>query len=367
MKVIEFLNNLLDVDFGVIEALDYLNKCYGIKYSNNQKYPELFCLNYDQIESPKFNDITVECRSLVISFEDGVFDVVSRSFNRFFNIGESKDNFSSGMVAHEKLDGSLISVWKYKGQWMYRTKSMIMPDEDKIVGAANVSWKHLIESLIKPCDHFMVDFATYIFEIVSDHNRVVTKYEEPAAYLLSIRNSKEEVYSPDFYVDDVAFMGGWKRPKRFDFQSQEDVVNFVESLDKLQEGVVLYHNRVPVLKVKSSAYVMAHRLRGETILTSKRIMDIIFENEQDEYLSVFPEDAEKFEPYIEAYKEVLSSLRCWEEAVSVWEGTQKEFALLVKDLPLASCIFSLKSGYSVIDSFNRLSKNSKYQIIERFL
>ena len=48
-----------------------------------KEYPEgLLVLNYDQISSPKSNEITVECRALIL---DKDFNVVSRSFDRFFN------------------------------------------------------------------------------------------------------------------------------------------------------------------------------------------------------------------------------------------------------------------------------------------
>jgi hypothetical protein len=55
---------------------------FGIKV---KEYDEgLLVLNYDLIESPKSHPIVMECRSLIL---DKQFNVVSRSFDRFFNLG----------------------------------------------------------------------------------------------------------------------------------------------------------------------------------------------------------------------------------------------------------------------------------------
>ena len=46
---------------------------------------DLLVLNYNQIESPKTHPIVIECRSLIL---DKQYNVVSRSFDRFFNLQE---------------------------------------------------------------------------------------------------------------------------------------------------------------------------------------------------------------------------------------------------------------------------------------
>lgn len=45
----------------------------------------LYLLDYNQIDSPKTDPIVCECRSLII---DSDYNVVSRSFDRFFNYSE---------------------------------------------------------------------------------------------------------------------------------------------------------------------------------------------------------------------------------------------------------------------------------------
>lgn len=78
MKVIEYLKEngteKLTSEFGVIVK----------KYEDAQ----LLVLNYDQINSPK-NEITSECRGLILDYD---YNIVSRSFDRFFNWNEIKGN-----------------------------------------------------------------------------------------------------------------------------------------------------------------------------------------------------------------------------------------------------------------------------------
>lgn len=64
-------------------AIEELTKEFAIKV---RQYDEgLLVLNYDQIESPKSHPIVMECRALIL---DTDFNVVSRAFDRFFNIHE---------------------------------------------------------------------------------------------------------------------------------------------------------------------------------------------------------------------------------------------------------------------------------------
>ena len=92
------------------------------------------------------------------------------------------------------------------------------------------------------------------------------------------------------------------------------------------------------MKIKNPAYVAAHHLRGEG-LTEKRVLDLIIMNETDEYLSIFPEDKVKFDPYMTAYSVgVMNTLNAMQVTCADTVRTQKEFAILIKDkIGRASC------------------------------
>ncbi|MBM68173.1 MAG: hypothetical protein CME43_01905 [Haliea sp.] len=190
METIKYLN-----EFG----LDKLQQELGIKVSQNENYPDLYVLNYDQIKSPKYHPIVIECRSLVVRLEGDEYFVESRSFDRFFNYGEieGQPDDVENMVAYQKIDGSLVSVWKNeKYGWLYRTRSMIMPSVEVCINGYKLSWKELIESVINfdKLEEIPIIDHTYIFEVVSPENRVVTPYSQREAFLLSIRSNIDGNY-----------------------------------------------------------------------------------------------------------------------------------------------------------------------------
>ena len=369
MKTLGYLNSILESYSTKLESLECLKEVLGIKFSINEKYPELVILNYDQINSPKFHPIVKECRSLVLGMDKEEFYVVSRSMERFFNVNEdpSQEVDINSLRAVEKVDGSLVSLFYFKGEWLYRTRSMLMPEG--MINDTSVTWKELIEETI--FNRGMQDFNlytshTYVFEVVSPENRVVTRYTDWDAYLLvEVDNDSGEYYSSDM---DVYKYFGWKEPKEYHFDSEEHIKEIVEDLPDLKEGVVLYdEDNTPVLKLKSSAYLVCHRLRGETTPTKKRIMDLIFMNEQGEYLAIFPEDTRRFYPWMKAYSELQADYLYMKNQYMYIED-QKEFALAIKDSPVKDLLFYVRGreNLTLQDCFDRLFTTKKYKLVEEY-
>lgn len=380
MKVVAYLNKLCKQGVGSLAALGMLKEELGIKHSQNEKYPDLYCLNYDQISSPKLHPIVRECRSLVLGVYGNTtkhgdyyeeFYVVSRSFDRFFNyqeVEETSDININELVAVEKVDGSLVSMFYYQDKWLYRTRSMIMPDESMTINGTKTTWHELIDPFVGFMECFSANISehnTYIFEVVSPQNRVVTRYDEPAAYFLGARENKTGKY----VTNQVYLPLEISIPEFYIFNTMESCLSSAKSLPNLEEGYVMCTKEgEPVMKVKSPAYVAAHRLRGETILTGKRVMDMIFLNEQEEYLSIFPEDEDMFNTYLTA----LSRLKADFEAL--WVKTkniedQKEFALSVKESSISSLLFNKRKDNSLSfdDIFDKLFTSNKYKLIEGYV
>lgn len=331
LETINFLNH---------NTVEDLTSQFGINVSEHES--GLIVLNYDQIVSPKTHPITKECRSLVVSNEMGEWHVVSRSFDRFFNYGElgNEDVDVQNMTAYEKLDGSLLSLFYFNGEWMYRTRSMINP-KTKVNGFTK-TWNEFIEPNLfnDKFDESLLDKSlTYVFEIVGFFNRVVTRYDQENVFLLAIRNNVTGCYVE---VDDtLCDSQGWLRPKKYTFGTISDCIIASKSLPNLEEGYVLYNNTgVPVLKVKNPAYVAAHRIRGNG-LTTNRIVELILINEHPEYLSIFPEDKEHFQKYIDMLELFTFEMNENYNAVSGIE-CQKEFAISVKDKPYSHVLFKAR-------------------------
>lgn len=336
---------------------------FSIKVSQNELYPELYVLNYSQIDSPKAHSIVVECRSLVLgSIDEGkTFFMVSRAFDRFFNYSENGYSPDiSKLTCYEKLDGSLVSVFHYKGEWLYRTKSMIMPTLQ--INGFDRTWKDLIEDTLEWSEHkppLGDEMYTYIFEVVSMENRVVVRYEEDRAYLLAKRNNATG--------ECIVPVGARYVPRKYNFSSTEECMASVKELPNLEEGYVAYNEfGVPVCKIKSPAYLVAHRIKGEG-LTPKRIRELVVINEQDEYLAVFPEDRKYFTNYIESWNGVKD--KCIEVmSTTVNVTNQKEFALLVKDYPYCGVLFTAKrSGKCVEKVLTEQTISYKVKLLETIM
>lgn len=350
-------------------ALDSLTNEYAIKCSIWED--KLVVLNYSQIDSPKYHQITEECRSLVLDMEN--FDVVSRSFDRFFNYGEDERVAhvpTTELIAYEKVDGSLISLFFYEGEWLYRTKSMIMPDNIINGNADGVTWKQRIDEGLENCTLYgnLHEGYTYIFELTCRENRVVTKYADNGKlWILTVRNNKTGDYFVNRSSQSVfCKYNGFKQPRQYSFDTWEHCAKAAKELRDLEEGYVLYNQEgVPCFKLKNPAYVAAHHLRGEGVLSEKRILDIILLNESDEYLTIFPEDTNTFQPYMDAYNAFKVKLD-WVASFSKANReklTQKEYAMLIKDSPLASVGFSVRQGKTVEEAINRLTSSTLHSMI----
>ena len=360
MRVIEYLKEngteKLTSEFGVIVK----------KYEDAQ----LLVLNYDQINSPK-NDITSECRGLILDY---AYNIVSRSFDRFFNYGEQFATFNPATaVAYEKVDGSLIKIYKHKGHWYCSTRGTAFAESgvngwgitfaDMVYRALGLEGD-MVTCYLKfqhLCEEFLNASSTYICEITGVENRVVTRYQGYTLWLLAERDNQTGEY---FEVPRVIWENfGFELPSVYKFNSIEACLETAKHLPDLQEGYVMYENGVPVCKVKSPAYVAVHHIRGEG-LTPKRIAELVVINEQEEYLTYFEEDRKFFTPYVEALEFQLKSAQHHYHKFRDIED-QKEFAICVKDYHYAQYLFQArKMGESdIYKVFNASETNRKVKFL----
>jgi len=357
MEVLKFLSS---------NKIEELQK-YHVKI---KEYPEhnLAVLNYDQINSPKFHPIVQECRGLIIDTKN--IKLVSRSFNRFFNLNERQDDpfdFNNKFIAEEKADGSLITVYYFNGLWRIATRGNAFAEGKTTSG---ITFYDLFESVIGcNINEFMKNeptYYSYVFELCSIHNKVVKLYKEPVIYLLSIYDLRERKEIDREYINMTANRLGVKRPFIYNINSINDIHISFKDFDPTEEGYVLIDKNKNRIKVKNPAYVDLHHLKGNGEITPKRIANVIFRGETEEVLSYFPEYEEFFMPYQQAYDKLMNSLYTkWEELKNE-SLTQKEFALKIKDYPAKSILFSLRNGLTIDEIMNNLSSNAKINLLENF-
>ncbi|MGK7930464.1 MAG: RNA ligase [Microcystaceae cyanobacterium] len=320
-------------------------------------YDNLYVLNYSQIDSPKTHPVVIECRGLIINKN---WEVVSRSFDRFFNYGECADidaqlDFSQA-YCYEKKDGSLIKLAYYEGSWRISTRGTAYAES--AIGAWNMTFEALaLDALglktIPQLNDLMNESGanqdvTYIFELTSPYNRIVTRYDSTTLWFLAARHRNGEYVK----ADEVIVNLGTPKPKVYKFSSVEDCLQTTASLEDLEEGYVVYLDNTPISKIKSPKYVAIHRIRGELGLTPKRIMQLILTNEQAEYLQYFPEDEQYLTPYRQALSELMELLETTYAKVKDIE-VQKDFALAIQDFPYKSVLFQARKQQTPpITTFN---------------
>lgn len=336
--LIEFINqNKInnEVDFSKFEEL-------AIKVTKHPEY-DIYKLNYNQIDSPKMNSVVQDCRGTII---DKFGNPVAVSFSRFFNLGEAlevTDKFDwSNFSASSKEDGSLIVMYNFNNQWNVSTRGSFANQE---ICEGGPRWDDLVFSLLKDRMEYLIPTETYIFELCSLYNKVVTEYKTPTLYLLSVFETKTGMEYSSTYTDVTAVLIDIKRPEKFQFTSIEEVKSYItalEELDPTQEGLVLKDCNRLRIKIKSKLYLSLHQLKGNgSIICTKNIVPFILAGEIDEVLSYFPEiemrvrevEAEVKQLYQELYAAFIFSEHIED---------QKEFAFAICECRMKGILFNLK-------------------------
>jgi len=359
MKTTEYLKT---------HGLDALIENYAIKV---REYDDLIVLNYNQIESPKTDPIVMECRGLIL--ERDTYRVVCRRFDRFFNYGEAPETMThldtKKARVFDKVDGSLIGIYHYEGHWYAATRGTAYAEAE--CGWGGTFFELVLYALNRDtyegfdwkCDYHLNPETTYIFEITSPENRIVTRYKGYTLHYLAARHNETGEYL-DEEEDAIAVGATLINEHRFD--TIEHCIEAAHSLPDLKEGYVIYQDGAPICKIKSPTYMAIHAIRGEG-LTPKRAMELIVTGEFGEYLFYFPEDEPFFTPYIDALTRLFNNFELvWKEAQNIED--QKEFALAVKDYSFSSVMFTArKKRWSPYHTFNQMDVRQRVKLLDSWM
>lgn len=350
-------------------TLEELTEEFGIMVTD---YPDRVVLNYNQIDSPRFNPICDECRALIL--HKGTWVVMSRAFDRFYNVGEGNNqewediNFNHEGRFEEKRDGSLLSVYWDGHQWCVATRKMAFAEGTMACGITfrqlfdkAASKTKLMEWLNNKDQSFGTPGCpnwghTFIFEITAPENRVVTPYSATKLTLIGVRHNKTGNELDVHGLNMVSNYIGVDRPVQYPFWSMDEAVEGANKLEIMEEGFVIIvckkegsHYRV---KCKNPKFVAIAHMRDNGNVSPKRIMTLVIANEQHEYLRYFPEDKHYFDFCEEVYNESLERIReIIKEHMHIED--QKEFALTIMPLVKLSyekgVIFGARKGKSIED------------------
>lgn len=196
--------------------------------------------------SQTWNDVTMNCRGLVIDTETG--EVLARPFGKFFNYSEPScpelDWDQEGIVAMNKEDGSLcIYVEKYD---LLATPGSA---ESAQALAATRMLKEQYANQFEP-----VKGRTYMFEFIHPENRIVLDYgDRKELILLGATNTKT---GEPIDVDDIP---EWTGPKveKIPANTLREAIALPPRPNA--EGIVVRFPDGTMTKIKQDDYISLHR------------------------------------------------------------------------------------------------------------
>lgn len=356
-------------------GLETLQERYKIIAKPGMQYPNLYSLKYNMIESPMNDQIVRECRGIVVDAADN-WRVVARPFDKFFNIGEehaAQIDWDSAAVL-EKLDGSLMILYYYAGDW--RVASSGTPDASGsahnsmlFASFADLFWHtfHIEKYDVPPTS--LRDW-TFMFELMTPHNRVVVPHKDFRLTLIGARNSVTGREFP-VWAEDLSnlenrtlaeYIDTLRRVKPLEIKSFEEMMASVPTLDPMQqEGYVVVDRHFRRVKLKTPAYVAVAHMRDSFSL--KTAIEIVRQGESAEVCNYFPEYQETLDRVSEEYDRLATALEEYYEKIKGIED-QKSFALEALKSPFSDCMFRLRKGQT--DSVRAYLRDCNINRLEAF-
>lgn len=352
-------------DFDAVKK-NFLDQ-YGVDIKQDGSF---YILKYDMICAKWLTEVPRHARGHILKWDGKLWKQASLPWDKFFNSGDGhsgvhteeafKARIATGNLRFvQKCDGSCIQVWHDGEKWHASTLGMIntgmVQDYDKSFG--DLFWSIFQGN---PDEIFPDVNYTFMFELCTPYNRIVTKYEKPTIFLLSARSNVDGHYvvQTDF-LRDIAIACGASLPIThylcdIGVDSLVKAQDWVESratdlrYGEFSEGFVLYDGGTPVAKFKNSNYLALHHIGGGDTKHSKNVLiEAFFAGSVDDIEKVLNDHLTGFLANLRAwYAEKRSSLI--NEVADISKGsyeTQKDYAMRVmkvSDKRLSSFFFANK-------------------------
>lgn len=233
----------------------------------------------------------LECRGHTFLMDgETAVELVSLPPTKFFNFAENPMvmdlDVSKAIIYMDKMDGSLISSVKdIDAFWGYRMKSKTSFTSSQAVSAEQMlADDYVLQNWIY--QQVKLD-RTVNLEYCSDTNRIVIGYLEPKLTILNVRDNKtgETFYPHDLWEDEVA------RKYLVNYSTNLDVSYTYEEILGMTgiEGFVALFDDGRVVKIKTSAYCIAHRMK-DSVNNPKALFQACLYETSDDLRSLFHDD-----------------------------------------------------------------------------
>jgi T4 RnlA family RNA ligase len=250
-------------------------------YITSQVHPSLPLTIYNYTAKAQFDkywvDATLTCRGLVLDSDD---QIAARPLPKFFNLSEYQGTLPDGVPSiYEKLDGSLIILFHYQGQWEVASRGSFASDQSQMARVLLANYQVNVDKLDQ--DH------TYLFEIIYPSNRIVVDYGAAQRLVLLAAVQTQTGAELDHITVD------W--PDRAETYPATTLPEWLKSIDETEselnnhEGFILKWPNGFRLKYKLADYVRLHRII--TRVQAKDIWECLSEHQDlDQFLDSVPDE-----------------------------------------------------------------------------
>jgi len=294
-----------------------------------------FSCNYDQILARSGDALAGQCRGLVIrprawrelaAMGDGRKNcvvgestVLARPMDRFYNHGDASaagvDWSDPKLRVLEKLDGTMVVVYwdPMKAVWCAGTRSV--PEADLPIRSghmeigdmtfADLFWlanyetakayvldrsgscERTLEEFRRTCDRTYNREWTYVFELTSQWNRVIVKYDVPRITLLAVRETQTgREFDPATHGQ--AYM---PLPRSWPLRDPAALAAFVDQADPSKlEGAVVIDSHFRRLKVKNKAWVLSSKAKDLVTVSRRSALEAIIVGTIDDVVPLLDAD-----------------------------------------------------------------------------
>lgn len=322
---------------------DWEEKLREKPYCVSVKRKDSFAIfTYSQIDSDFYSPLVRECRGIILDMN--TLTPVCVPFYKFGNYGEGyvpNIDWATARV-QEKVDGSLIKVWWYGDEWCVSTNGTV-DAKDATIDSDIIPYKSFYDLFVEASKN-VLDYSrlnkehSYMFELVSPFNRVVVPHQKIKIYHIGTRNNKT--------LEEIDIDIGIEKPKTYSLKSLDECISAANRLPFSEEGYVVVDGSWNRIKIKSPAYVAAHHLKNNGVITKARITTMLKQNEQDEFLSYYPEFKPMFNEVERLTDTFVETMDAEIEKVKplVAQMSRKEFAELAKSTTCPALMFNWVDG-----------------------
>lgn len=243
-----------------------------------QQHPTLPLSIYNYSDKCQFerlwDEVTLQCRGLVMHGDT----IVARPFRKFFNDGEHTEDqipWHLPCEVTEKLDGSLLVVFHFDGEWHFATRGSFTSEQAQ-------RGKEIFERMYGHCG--LDKSVTYLFEVIYPANKIVVDYGSlEDVVLLAMIETATGNELPISLNADHDFTLVRSLPPGANAKELRGIIRDDE------EGYVVRFANGFRMKVKGERYMELHRLISG--VSSRSVWKYLAEGKSfDELLATIPDE-----------------------------------------------------------------------------